>query len=156
MISFLSANMSTFTDLTDVLLEAVVLAEEGEEEALPELLDVLLDDEVDEDPDGEVVPTVGVATLVPEVDPVDAAKAFPETRSPTRTVAIPVVPMAMEMDFLGTLCITLSPFVKPNKRMIVIWRNPADPIDQLFRSPDLYFRCFQRDHTLQHANRIYL
>jgi hypothetical protein len=24
------------------------------------------------------------------------------------------------------------------KRMIVIWMNPADPIDQLFRSPDLF------------------
>ena len=103
--SFLSASMSVFMDLTDALLEVFVLVDEEE---LPELLEGLLEAD-EEDPVEEELPTVGVATVVPEDDPVEAAKAFPETRRPTRTVAIPVVPIAMEMDFLGSLCITLSP-----------------------------------------------
>ena len=62
----------------------------------------------------DVVPTVGVATLVPEDDPVDAAKAFPDTRSPTRTVAIPAFPTTMEMDFLDSLRIRLTPCLRVN------------------------------------------
>ena len=64
----------------------------------------------------DVVLTVGVATLVPEPedDPVDAAKAFPDTRSPTRTVAIPAFPTTMEMDFLDSLRIRLTPCLRVN------------------------------------------
>ena len=54
----------------------------------------LLTEDVD-----DVEPTVGMAMLVPEEDPVVDAKAFPETRIPTIAVAIPAFPMAIEMDF---------------------------------------------------------
>ncbi|MHB8421856.1 MAG: hypothetical protein ACYDAM_03650 [Leptospirales bacterium] len=97
--SFLSARISAFIDFTEALLDAVVAEE---------------DDEGDDVPAEDEVPTVGVAALVPELeeDPVDAAKAFPETRSPTRTVAMPAFPMAMEIDFFDSFRIRLAPCFK--------------------------------------------
>ncbi|MHB1287094.1 MAG: hypothetical protein ACYCYP_11175 [Leptospirales bacterium] len=101
----MSARISAFfalNELLDAPAEAVVCGKE---------LVVVLP--VDPEPwddafvvdEGDVLPTVGVETLVPEGDPVDAAKAFPDTRSPSRTVAMLALPMAMEMAFLGALFI---------------------------------------------------
>ena len=110
-------------DFIDELLDAVLLGEDGEAE-LPLLLEA--EEEGVDDPVVDVDPTVGVATLVPEdeEDPVDAAKAFPETRSPTRTVAMPTFPMAMEMDLLESLCIMLTPCLKLIE-VFWIWTVPT-------------------------------
>ena len=112
--SVLSADRSFFIVETEGVPEADAVVP-----ALPAVLvdpeDVLEDAPPDavvpEDPEEvevdaeDVLPTLGVATLVPEEDPTDAAKAFPERRSPSRTVAIPVFPMTMETFFLDVLCI---------------------------------------------------
>lgn len=89
--------ISVFTDETEGLLDAVP---DDEEEVL---LTVLLVAPPLEPADvDEVEPTVGMAILVPEEDPVVAAKAFPETRIPTMAVATPALPMAIEMDFFDS------------------------------------------------------
>ena len=58
----------------------------------------------------ELEPTVGVAVLVPEEEPVEEAYAFPATRIPTRTAAIPVLPMAIETNLLVSLFMGLLLF----------------------------------------------
>ncbi len=67
---------------------------------------IVLDD-VELAPEG--LEAVGVAVLVPVVDD---AKAFPETRSPTKTAAIPTRPIAIEMVFPGPFCIVQTPLLK--------------------------------------------
>lgn len=124
--SFLSARISAFMTLTEELAEVPVVVEEDDAGVvLPVLLAVFVDpeelpledapaevvvlpddeEEVEDVPDAVVdgVPTVSVGTLVPEEEPVEAAKVFPGTRTPIRTVATPALPSAIEMDFLDFL-----------------------------------------------------
>jgi hypothetical protein len=93
----LSFVISAFIDETEGLLEAVA-GDEAEGVLAVELVVTPLGAEEDDD---VVEATVGMAMLVPEPeeDPIVAAKAFPEIRIPTIAVAIPVFPMAIEMDF---------------------------------------------------------
>jgi hypothetical protein len=72
---------------------------------------VALEEEEVETDDEELEPTVGVAVLVPDAEPVEEANAFPDKRIPTRTAAIPAFPMAIETDFPVSLCMGLSPFL---------------------------------------------
>ncbi|AKS23224.1 hypothetical protein ABH19_04875 [Leptospirillum sp. Group II 'CF-1'] len=76
----------------------------------------------------EVLEAVGVAVLVPVVED---ANAFPETRSPTKTAAIPTRPIAIEMDFPGPFCIVRTPLMK----VIVI--------------PDLHYAFFFKEDLLE-------
>ena len=67
---------------------------------------IVLDD-VELAPEG--LEAVGVAVLVPVAE---KAIAFPDTRSPTKTAAIPTRPIAIEMVFPGPFCIVQTPLLK--------------------------------------------
>ena len=95
LISFLSFVISPFNVEAEGLLEGV--DGDVEEVELPVVAAPL--DPEEGDAVEAVDPTVGTATLVPEEDPVVAAKAFPETIIPMIAVAIPAFPMAIAMDF---------------------------------------------------------
>lgn len=70
--------------------------------------ELVLDEDVPEAV-ADVVTTVGVDEPAPEEVPADAAKAFPEARSPRRTVAIPAFPITIEMDLLDSAFIAFTP-----------------------------------------------